>query len=238
MQSDYQEAMARQKEAFEAADAMWAAVPLAWLSTSSGIAFFVIAIMQPYWGLGCLMVLLGVGICALGNRPWLEAGRNCRRIAKEAEQHRKRMNRSNEQAVRESLQNRPAGALQQWGRGGGHRSVSATFASLFNGAQKGSIFPNGVFKCGKAEAEWGWPENWDRLVEAGLITYDIVDGPGDWKTVNWSITDKGWDIREDDLAYFKELMDAKDADDEDAADALSQEQVADLQRRFERGQAD
>lgn len=119
-----------------------------------------------------------------------------------------------EKAVRASLEGRPASLWHNLPeRPHASGSASSTFASFFNGARKGMITTNGHFSCGKAEAEWGFPEAWDQLVTAGLITYEIVESevPG-WKDVPWEITELGWQVREDELKWFHELMDAQRAD--------------------------
>jgi len=120
-----------------------------------------------------------------------------------------------ENAVRATLATRPAGILDAF-----DNRVSNCFAGLFNGARReGIIWPNGsLFVC-KAECEWGWPGDWEKLRDAGLLTFRLEERPnhpsigGTTAYVPWSITKKGWDVRDDDLAYFNELMDARRKDE-------------------------
>lgn len=118
-----------------------------------------------------------------------------------------------ENAVRETLPKRPAGELHLMTREQGW-----CFAGLFNGALKHSTrIMNGRFFCGKAECEWGWPGDWEALRDAGLITFkrereDYADG-GHGEVVTWDITDKGWKVRDDDLAWTRELMAARRMDE-------------------------
>lgn len=98
-----------------------------------------------------------------------------------------------------------------------------TFAALFNGARQRGWYathgpnPHPIF--GKAEAEWGWPHDFETLRDAGLITFTISesDAPGliggKSTDIEWQITNKGWEVRKDDLAYFRALMDAMAADE-------------------------
>ena len=120
-----------------------------------------------------------------------------------------------ETAVRATLATRPAGILEGFERG-----VRNCFKGLFNGASReGHIWPNGAFKVGKAECEWGWPGDWEKLRDAGLLTFRLDARPnhpsigGSTTYVPYSITDKGWDVREDDIAYFRELMAAREKDE-------------------------
>jgi len=103
------------------------------------------------------------------------------------------------------------------------REASRCFTGLFNGASQHSAYvtSKGSFFCGKAECEWGWPKDWEDLRDQGLITFstDRQDAPGAIDgyhvKVTWDITEKGWKVREDDLAWFGELMDARRQDEDD-----------------------
>lgn len=120
-----------------------------------------------------------------------------------------------EQTVRETLSNRPAGLLEAISR-----EATRCFAGLFNGARShGWIGQGGGLIIGKAECQWDWEKTWPELRDAGLITWTTEDRPnhpdfgGHTTHIDWKITDKGWDVREDDLRYFNELMTAM-TDDE------------------------
>lgn len=119
-----------------------------------------------------------------------------------------------EQAVRDSLPTRPANVIQSLGQ-----EAERTFAGLFNGAlRKGSIRRDALF-IGKAECEWYWPQAWQTLKGAGLIDYSLKEEPnhptigGTTNYLTWSVTDLGWDVRNDDIKWFHELMDARDSDE-------------------------
>jgi len=118
---------------------------------------------------------------------------------------------SREIAVRATLKDRPAGILSELPRVEGKYPASNVFAALFNGARQGYAIPNGRVFFGKAEAEWGWPHAWEELMQAGLIIFSL-----DGNRVAWAITNKGMEVRNDDLAYFRELMKAMDLDEADA----------------------
>lgn len=137
------------------------------------------------------------------------------------------MNGPKELAVRATLSERPAGLIERIElppekRSDAHGSVENTFAALFNGARQGYGHPERGPSFGKAEAEWGWPNAWYALRDAGLITIteSIEEAPGavggKSLRVEWGVTDLGWQVRDDDLAYFRELMDARRADEADA----------------------
>lgn len=74
-------------------------------------------------------------------------------------------------------------------------SLRTTFLSLFNGARRGYIWPNGSISFGKAEAEWGWPSDWERLKELGIVKFDLTD-----QHVEWEITNLGYALRDVQLA--------------------------------------
>lgn len=124
----------------------------------------------------------------------------------------------NETAVRKTLAARPSVLLREQ-----PPQVRNCFAGLFNGARQGMLWPDGSLSVGKAECEWDWKNVWERLRELGLVEYRLeeLDAPGaisgKMTKFYWSITDKGWLIREDDLAYHRALMDAMDADEAQAA---------------------
>lgn len=120
-----------------------------------------------------------------------------------------------ENAVRATRTNRPSGILDTL-----DPNVERCFAGLFHGASQHNAYvtANGRFWCGKAECEWGWPGDWEKLRDAGLIEFTTKreDAPGAKGgyhiKVDWKIPEKGWKVREDDLAWFNALMDARDAD--------------------------
>lgn len=70
--------------------------------------------------------------------------------------------------------------------------------------------PGRVF-TGKAEAEWDFPQSWDALVAAGLITYELITTPtarNDGSTMtyaHWSFTDLGRSVSADIDAYNDEV---------------------------------
>ena len=127
---------------------------------------------------------------------------------------------SQEKAVWDGMPNRLAGVINQ-----ASREASRCFAALFNGARKGTIFKPGqapVF--GKAEAEWAWPNGWNELRSLGLVEWSEVERPchpsfnsPPMVDIVWTITDKGWSVRDDDLKWFRELMDARDRDESTSA---------------------
>lgn len=123
-----------------------------------------------------------------------------------------------EQAVRATLANRPAGVLA-----GLPHDAETCFAGLFNGALgTGTVYPGGLF-IGKSECERNWPEAWEALREAGLVEWRLEEVPNHPKVggfttkLHWSVTDKGWEVRDDDLAWFRELMTAMRRDSSEDA---------------------
>lgn len=119
-----------------------------------------------------------------------------------------------EAAVRATLPSRPAGIIQNV-----ENNVNGCFAGFFNGClSKGSLH-NGHLSIGKSECEWDWEETWGKLRELGLITWTTEQVPnhhtigGHTTYVHLTITDKGWEVRNDDLKWFRELMDARDQDE-------------------------
>ena len=143
-----------------------------------------------------------------------------------------------EQAVRATLSSRQAGELRKLPH---RRSIDgtawSTFSAIFSGVWRPRIYANGVFRCGKAEAEWGWPTTWEQLRDAGLITLEIL--PPDTigrRKVKFEVTELGRKVRSDDLAYFAELLDARKADDVDAANALPEAEKKNLIERFQSGE--
>lgn len=121
-----------------------------------------------------------------------------------------------EQAVWNELETRPAGVIN---RAGLH--ARNCFAALFNGARRGTIFkPGQIPFFGKAEAEWAWPDGWNELKQLGLVKWTEVERPchpsfnaPPMVDIEWSITDRGREVRTDDLKWFNELMDAREADE-------------------------
>ena len=121
-----------------------------------------------------------------------------------------------ETAVRAGLGERPCGALYAGEDAEASRLERVTFAALFNGAGQGLIGPAG-FSCGKAEAEMGWPGAWAGLQTKGLISFETgPEGPAGIP-VEWSVTAAGYQARNDDLRFFRELMGAIDLDELEAA---------------------
>lgn len=131
-----------------------------------------------------------------------------------------------ERAVRATLPNRPAAVLYE--RDDITRKINHCFAGLFNGARsRGWISPPraGLF-LGKSECEWDWQQVWPAMRNLGLVDYYTQERPAPftsgipWRIdFHWWITDKGWDVREDDLRYFRELTAAMDADESERMDA-------------------
>lgn len=143
----------------------------------------------------------------------------------------------NEQAVRSTIERRPAGLLRKLPRRPSiEGTATGTFASLFNGVRAPWITPNGSFFAGKAEAEWGWPETWEQLRDAGLIDFEIHE-PNDagFRDVTFEITELGWKVRNDDIAYSREISRAIKLDDIDAANALSETKISDIESSFKAG---
>lgn len=125
---------------------------------------------------------------------------------------------SAEQLVLESLGDRPAGIIAS-----APINVRNCFAGMFNGCKAtGSIGLNDHLFIGKAECEWDWRETWGDLKTRGLIDWreETIDAPGavggKMTKVHLRITDKGWDVREDDVKWFRELMSARDEDEKNA----------------------
>jgi hypothetical protein len=127
------------------------------------------------------------------------------------------MNRGpKEQLVWDGMPSRPAGLINQ-----ASRSANSCFAALFNGARNGTIFKPGqnpVF--GKAEAEWAWPDGWNELRALGLVEWTERERPCHPRfneppmiEIDWHVTDEGHKVREDDLKWFRELMNARDQDE-------------------------
>lgn len=118
--------------------------------------------------------------------------------------------------ARATLKGRPARALYEISLDEDARVTTpeCTFAALFNGARQGNGVPGFGMSFGKAEAEWGWPKAWEALRDAGLIDFEVTtyDAPGAVggiaERVTWSITDKGREVRADDLAWHREMSDA------------------------------
>lgn len=128
----------------------------------------------------------------------------------------------NEQAVRSTLPSRPAGLIAT-----ADNAVQSCFAALFSGAQRGIIFkPGQKPSFGKAEAEWAWPDGWNELRRLGLVTWVETETPchpsfGDvppMVEIDWQITKRGLEVRDDDLKWFREIMDARDRDAADRND--------------------
>lgn len=127
-----------------------------------------------------------------------------------------------EQDVWDGLRVRPAGVINATSR-----LANGCFAGLFNGAnQKGVIFKPGQSPSfGKAECEWAWPDGWNELKALGLVEWTETEQPchpsfGDVPPmiyIHWTVTERGWQVRDDDLKWFRELMNARQADEAAAA---------------------
>jgi len=128
-------------------------------------------------------------------------------------------NTSEEMKVRKGLKKRPAGILAAIKRDEKKYPAHLTFAALFNGAIQGRTTEKGGVFFGKAEAEWGWPHAWEQLRAAGLIEFRVDTEAG---KIHWHITEKGYEVRQDDMAYFRELMAAMDADERAASTTQEQ----------------
>ena len=121
----------------------------------------------------------------------------------------------NEKAIRDGLKDRPA-----FRRRNLSREAQITFDGLFNGAlSKGSFNKNGALFIGKAECEWHWPDAYNELRDTGLLeyrTYEVdnhSDIGGQTTFLDWRITELGWEVRQDDLAYFNESLEAMEQDE-------------------------
>jgi len=121
-----------------------------------------------------------------------------------------------EAAVRATLATRPCAVLYALK----HQGAKSCFAGFFNGAlRRGRIYGDGGLFIGKAECEWDWQETWAELRDLGLINYTLITKPapgavsGKMTEVTLEITEKGRRVREDDMAYFRALMDAMHEDE-------------------------
>lgn len=121
----------------------------------------------------------------------------------------------NEVRVRETMQHRLAGVLDAL-----PMRARDCFAGLFNGAlqHNARVDPrNDSLFIGKAECEWDWRESWSALQNSGLVTFTLT--PTTYESGHqtilfaWDITEKGWKVREDDIAWYREFVAAKDADE-------------------------
>jgi hypothetical protein len=118
-----------------------------------------------------------------------------------------------ESAVRMTLGQRPAGELYH----DADPRVRRCFTGLFNGARHGHVTGNDGLFLGKAECEWDWEEVWPAMKGQDLVDYNIeeVTHPSGHisKEFRWLITDKGHEVRTDDIKYFRELMAAMEEDE-------------------------
>ena len=120
-----------------------------------------------------------------------------------------------EQAVWDTLESRPAGVINRAGR-----EANLCFAALFNGARNGMAPASGWKPTfGKAEAEWAWPDGWNELRDLGLVEWKEIQRPyhpsfPPMVEIVWSITEKGWEVRNDDLAWFREIINVRDQDEQ------------------------
>lgn len=114
-----------------------------------------------------------------------------------------------EQAVRDSLDTRRAGIINSLGHG-----PRDCFAGLFNGALVHSAFVDAKDSLfiGKSECEHDWQQNWAVLEAAGLVEFTLTPNTspsGHMSTIfTWRVTKKGWQVREDDIKWYHELMQA------------------------------
>lgn len=121
-----------------------------------------------------------------------------------------------EKALRESYASRPHAMLDRIKAAEGgdpHGTPEVVFRALFRGTMNECrVYDDGksIF-TGKAESEWGWPHSWEALRDAGLIAFRIEER-GPLKRLIWEVTDLGWAVRDDYLAYGKELSEAREAD--------------------------
>jgi len=120
-----------------------------------------------------------------------------------------------EQGVFDTLPNRPAGIINA-----AEDRVSSCFAGIFNGClARGHLSQDDSLKIGKAECEWDWRETWGELKRLGLIDWTEEETPnhpsvgGTSRYVHLTVTDKGREVRDDDMRWFRELMDARTADE-------------------------
>lgn len=122
-----------------------------------------------------------------------------------------------EQAVRDGLQSRLAAIINDTSN-----KVQGCFAGFFNGCHAtGSLWGDDdkFLSIGKAECEWEWRETWGSLKALGLIdwTERTIPAPGaksgKMTEVHLAITDKGHAVRDDDLKWFRELMNARERDE-------------------------
>lgn len=123
-----------------------------------------------------------------------------------------------EQAVYDSKSSRPAGVIL-----GASRGANSCFAGIFNGCRAtGYIFvpERDDLSIGKYECEVNWRETWAELKSLGLIDWREENVPchdgSKMIHVHLSVTAKGLEVREDDLKWFRELMNARDADEASA----------------------
>jgi hypothetical protein len=107
---------------------------------------------------------------------------------------------------KEAREKRPADILKS-----ASREAQRCFAGIFNGARReGHLWGDDALFIGKAECEWGWRDTWSELKALGLVDYRLeeVSAPGavSGKMTKFycEVTEKGWDVREDDLAEWNE----------------------------------
>lgn len=102
------------------------------------------------------------------------------------------------------------------------REASRCFAGMFNGCRgRGVIFTpdkNDHLSIGKAECEWDWRRTWGELKEKGLIDFreeHVACHDGSRMVyVHLSITQEGYDWREEDLRQWRKRMDEIQAEEE------------------------
>lgn len=126
-----------------------------------------------------------------------------------------------EQAVRATLPSRPAAILYK--DTALRRRLNRCFAGLFDGAVQGRITPNGGLSLGNPDCERDWQKVWPAMKELGLVEYsieEVIERGVPSRHFYWNITDKGHQVREDALKYFRELMEAM-AEERDRRPALS-----------------
>lgn len=102
------------------------------------------------------------------------------------------------------------------------REASRCFAGMFSGCKRrGVIFTpdkSDHLSIGKAECEWDWRNTWGELKASGLIDWEEENVPcydgSRMVYVHLSITQKGYDFREEDLRQWRQRMDAEAAEEQ------------------------
>ena len=124
----------------------------------------------------------------------------------------------NAQAVVDNLAGRPAEIIARE-----PSDVQATFRAFFSGAgTPARLLAHNLISSGHDDANRGWPRHWDRLMQIGLIVYFVKEpetgtavriGSSRKREVHWKITEAGWKVRMDDVAWLVEFKAASIADE-------------------------